>query len=168
MELWGNIMKAPRIDVDVNTFSDAGRLCRTRAILETGRRFFGNTEEEIFHERGQGLAHLKLNEREMVILLLDKRTSCDSTIMPRGEWKSARNALEKYYIQFYTTCKAYDRKQAANNQDGTTKTPQPRVQIEGNAHSKKNIVSLDSDEESSVSSDDAGDAANSPHAKRFP
>ena len=39
VELWGNVTNALRVDVDVNTFSDAGRERRTRAILETERRF---------------------------------------------------------------------------------------------------------------------------------
>ena len=89
--------------------------------------------------------------------ILNASTCCDSAIMPRGEWKSAQNALEKFYIQFSTTRKAYDCKQASKNQDGTTETPQPMLRIEGNAHRKRNIVSLESDEESSVSSDDAAE-----------
>ena len=68
--------------------------------------------------------------------------------------------MEKDYIQFHKTLKAYDCKQAAKNQAGTTETLQPMLQIEGNTDKKRNFVCIDSDDESSVSSDDSSNEPN--------
>ena len=48
IESWSAYSKVPRLKKDVNDMSEAGRICRKRAILETERRFFGNNTEETY------------------------------------------------------------------------------------------------------------------------
>ena len=51
MNVWDGKSKiSPRIMMDVNDMSTAGRICRKWAILELERRFFGNDGEEIFDD----------------------------------------------------------------------------------------------------------------------
>jgi len=99
----------PRIRVDVATFTAAGKTCLRRALLETERRFFGNRTEVVFTE----IPKLKLSDREKGVLVLDKRTCLNGTIISQAQWRDAVNALESVYVGFYVQCKLYDRQEAS-------------------------------------------------------
>ena len=62
------------------TFSGAGREHRRRALLETGRRFFGNTSGDLMGGHGAKAA-LKLTQREKAVMALDKRTCLGEQIL---------------------------------------------------------------------------------------
>ena len=51
IESWSAYSKVPRLEKDVHDMSEAGRICRKRAILETERRFFGNDTEDTYDEQ---------------------------------------------------------------------------------------------------------------------
>ena len=44
------MMNPKRSEINSNTFTTMGRTCLKRALLETERRFFGNTVEETFED----------------------------------------------------------------------------------------------------------------------
>ena len=116
---WGATQRAPRKEVDVNTFSRIGRICRQRAILECERRFFGHNGEETMDEEG-AQAIMKLSRREKAALVLDKRTCMQSSILPdRVSWLDAVNELKKIYVEFYQQRKRHDREtmRLENGQD---------------------------------------------------
>ena len=53
---------------------------------------------------------LRLLNREKAVLVLDKRTTMNGKILKKAEWKEAVNALEDFYVDFYVTAKAFERK----------------------------------------------------------
>ena len=109
MPNWTTQVIAPRISVDVDTFSEDGQECRKRALLETERRFFGNRGDEVLQDLNVE-AGLDLTQREKAVLVLDKRTCCRGSILSSAQWKDAVAALKVFYIEFYIKSKAYDRK----------------------------------------------------------
>ena len=111
---WTDQAHPPRVSMDVNNFSDGGRACRRRALLETERRFFGNESDDLMSELAQ-LALLKLTQREKATLVLDKRTCGRSQILSKEGWRDAIDALKVFYVEFYVQCKAYDRNKARRN-----------------------------------------------------
>jgi len=115
---WDNSMaRAPRKEVEVDTFSEAGRECRARATLECERRFFGNNGNETMDAEG-AQAKMKLSQREMATLVLDKRTCMQKSVMgSKEEWVEAANVLETYYVDFYKRRKLYDREKSRENRD---------------------------------------------------
>ena len=48
---WGETTRAPRSPKNMNAFSNMGRECEKRAMLECGRRFLGNTEETTYEDQ---------------------------------------------------------------------------------------------------------------------
>ena len=61
-------------------------------------------------------AKLKLNDRELATLILDKRTCMQKTVMKtQNDWIKSEKALSKYYIEFFCNCRAFDRLKKANN-----------------------------------------------------
>ena len=115
LENWCGTSRAPRKEVNVNTFSELGRVCRHRATLECERRFFGNDGEETMDAEG-AKAIMKLSNREKAALVLDKRTCMQSSILSDKEsWIDAKNELEKFYVKFYQQRKRYDRENAKKN-----------------------------------------------------
>ena len=126
LDEWKDQIHPPRRQVPVDDFSDNGRECRKRALLEVERRFFGNNTEEVFEEDAQE-AVLKLKQRGKATLVLDKRTCYRRSIMhTEEEWKDACAALRVFYIEFYVQCKAYDRAAAG---------PQETVEVDNNSSS---------------------------------
>ena len=109
MPNWTTQVIAPHISVDIDTFSEDGRECRKRALLETERRFFGNIGDEVLQDLNVE-AGLDLTQREKAVLVLDKRTCCRGSILSSAQWKDAVAALKVFYIEFYIRSKAYDRK----------------------------------------------------------
>ena len=92
-----------------------GKECRRRALLETERRFFGNSGEDFLGYTAME-AKLKLNDRELATLMLDKRTCMQKTVMKtHNDWIKSEEALSKYYIEFFCNCRAFDRLKKANN-----------------------------------------------------
>ena len=66
MNVWDGKSKiSPRIMMDVNDISTAGKIYRKRAILELERRFFGNDGEKIFDDMMMvDMPSVKLTNRE--------------------------------------------------------------------------------------------------------
>lgn len=102
---WGKTPKAPRVTVDVATWSDKGKECKQRALLECERKFFGNRSEDVI----RGASEIKLKDREKAALVLDKRTCANTNVLSKRAWQDACNALKEFYISFYTTAMAYKR-----------------------------------------------------------
>ena len=88
-ETWITYKTPKRVEVNVNDMSDAGRVCRKRAILETERRFFGNNTENTFEEQGLQLEDIQgkveMSDRELDVLLLDPRTCGDEEVMDKED-----------------------------------------------------------------------------------
>ena len=58
-------------------------------------------------------AKMKLSQREMATLVLDKRTCMQKSVMgSKEEWVEAANALEISYVDFYQRIKLYDREKS--------------------------------------------------------
>ena len=102
---WEKNARAPRIEVDIATWSPEGIECKNRALLECERRFFGNKSEEVFGNN----RFIQLNKREQAVLVLEKRTCANKNVLSMQEWKVAIDALEGFYVGFYCTAMAYDR-----------------------------------------------------------
>ena len=117
---WQSQVNPSRTSVNVDeTFSDAGRECRRRALLETERRFFGNTSDDLMDDHSVKAA-LKLTQREKAVMVLDKRTCLDKQILDNAdEWHDAIRALRDFYVEFYVQGKKYDRKQNRPTNDAT-------------------------------------------------
>ena len=61
-------------------------------------------------------AKLKLNDRELATLMLDKRTCMQKAVMKtQNDWIKSEEALSKYYIEFFCNYRAFDRLKKANN-----------------------------------------------------
>ena len=114
---WGKTRVAPRIEINVDTFTDNGKECRERAILECERRFFGHDGNISMYSQGAS-PNIKLSEREKATLILDKRTCLQTSVLKTiDEWVEARNCLEKYYIDFYVNRGKYEREIAQNSEE---------------------------------------------------
>ena len=116
---WGATQRAPRKEVDVNTFSWIGRIFRQRATLECERQFFGHNGEETMDEEG-AQAIMKLSRHEKAVLVLDKRTCMQASILPdKVSWVGAVNELKTFYVEFYQQRKGHDREtmRVENSQD---------------------------------------------------
>ena len=115
IESWGKTTRAPRSPKKINAFSIRGRECRKRAMLECERRFFGNTEETTFEDQGcsDDDIRVKMTKREFATLLLDPRTCVDPDVLDSDGWQEALTILEGFYVDYYVTMKAYDRKKVS-------------------------------------------------------
>ena len=102
---WRKTPRAPRLLIDVSTWSAEGIECKRRALLECERRFFGNTTEIIMQN-----PVIRLAQREKAALVLDKRNCMNKLVLSKAEWMDATNALEAFYANFYTIVMAYDRR----------------------------------------------------------
>ena len=111
MDSWdGKSRIAPRMTINVNDMSDNRRTCRMRAILELERHFFGNKEEYVFEDNESvTFTELNLSDREMVCLVLDKRTVGRELILEKKQWKDAIEKYKSAYVNFYVTQLAFER-----------------------------------------------------------
>ena len=96
----------------MNAFSSVGRECKKRTMSECERCFFGNTEETTYEDQGCSDDNIRVNmtQREFGTLLLDLRTCVDPDVLDSDGWQEASIILKGFYVDFYVTMKAYDRK----------------------------------------------------------
>ena len=86
-------------------------------MLECERRFFGNTEETTFEDEGCSHDDIRVNmtNREFATLILDPRTCVGPDVLDADGWQEASAILEEFYVDYYVTMKAYDRRSVAEN-----------------------------------------------------
>ena len=78
---WGKITKSPRVRVDIATWSDKGRECKERALLECERIFFGNRPEDVLGDASK----IQFKDREKAALVLDKQTCANTNALSERE-----------------------------------------------------------------------------------
>ena len=74
--------RAPRMLADIGTWSVDWFECLRRALLEHERRFFGDRSEVVFDKDD---TRSNLSQREIIVLVLDKRTSMNKHILHKIE-----------------------------------------------------------------------------------
>ena len=86
-------------------------------MLDCERRFFGYTEEATFEDQGCSHDDIRVNmtQREFVTLLLDPRTCVDLDVLDADGWQKASSILGEFYVDYYVTLKAYDRRSVMEN-----------------------------------------------------
>ena len=65
------MMHTTRSEVNVNSFSKAGKICKMRALLECERRFFNNKSEITFAEANSEF-YVNLSNSEKALIVLEK------------------------------------------------------------------------------------------------
>ena len=69
------MMHPIRSEANVDSFTETGKICKKRALLECERMFFNNESEKMFAETNSEF-FMYLSVRERALLALDKRFCC--------------------------------------------------------------------------------------------
>ena len=92
-----------------DTLTVIGNTCLTKALLETERRFFSNTEEETYSERGKD-CDMSLSDREKVVLMIDKRTCCSRSVFRSvKDWNDDKDRLKLFNANYFEQCEVQKR-----------------------------------------------------------
>ena len=99
-----------RSEVNVDSFAKAGRLCRTRAMLECERTFFNNKTEKTFSESFTEVT-MNLRDREKYMMILDKMTCWSTSVFnDADEWKDCKVESKHFHVKHYVENKSYERR----------------------------------------------------------
>ena len=98
-----------RSEENVDSFTEIGKFCKKRALLECERRFFDNKTENDFVERNDEFS-MNLLGRERAMLILDKRIcwgrGAFNNVM---QWSECKTELKCYCIKCYFQTKVHER-----------------------------------------------------------
>ena len=109
-----------RIEKKVTDFTDTGKTCLTRAIVEGERRWCDSSSEIVTNK------HVVISRRELVATLLDIRT-LGASHLTSSQRKEAVDLLKLAYLKFATTHKAFvsEQKKLASDKVGD---PNPNME----------------------------------------
>ena len=99
----------PRAPKKYDDFSEAGRTCWQRALLECERRFCGNVTEDIDE------APLVMSDREKISMLLDLRTT-KATHVTAEVLDESKQAFYDFYASWMLRAEEYKQEKAAEQQ----------------------------------------------------
>ena len=111
-EQWSSdkaMMRPTRSEANIDSFSETGKICKKRALLECERIFFKIKTEKTFAENNSEFS-MNLLDRERAMLVIDKRvcwSRCSFyNVMQCNECKTE---LKRYCIKYHVQTKACDR-----------------------------------------------------------
>ena len=125
-ETWSKnkfLMHPKIIYSDTDDFTIVGKTFLTGALLEIERRFFGNTEDITFAERGKNY-DVSLSDGEKEIVLLDKNTYCNKSVFSSAsDQREAQDVLKSHHEKCHAQCESHERESLITSQlhqeDGT-------------------------------------------------
>ena len=105
-----DLMHLTRSEVRVSTFTEAGKICLERALLETERRYFNNETETTFAKINEEIV-MNLTNREKATLALDPRKVFNSKVNNDERfWLQCKDCLQACYREYHVQTKAHHRK----------------------------------------------------------
>ena len=111
-----------RSEVHITSFTDTGKTCLKRVLLECERRVFYNKTEHIFAESKREFC-MNLSNRERALLALDERFCRSRSVFTNvDEWIYCKGELKRCHIRFHAQVKVHEREklktsESNNNSD---------------------------------------------------